>query len=295
MNRDLEQAKAALEAGRRDEAIVYAWNALSSAEPDELVEVRTLAEELGDASLRHELDTRGVPAGRPATPAPGKAAERSRAQLIGKLVFAGIAIALLGLFVSQIPTEPGPVRATRKDTVVFTKPAPIVTVSSGVFLVPLGDVRRVDVHALAAEVGRRYRVPASTLAPLPLPLWTLDPQEHALNGDQLIHLLQMTYSARGRAAVIGITDYDMFSPNLGLHGLFSLRNPGPYGVVSSSTLGASLSDRIRGHDRHERVRKLVARNIGFLYLGRPESSDPHSLLRSSMSSVHDIDALKEDL
>jgi hypothetical protein len=295
MNRDLEQAKAALEAGRRDEALVYAWNALSSAEPDELVELRTLAEELGDASLRRELDTRGVPAGRPATPAPDKAAERSRAQLIGKLVFAAITIALLGLFVSQIPTEPGPVRATRKDTVVFTKPAPIVTVSSGVFLVPLGDVRRVDVHALAAEVGRRYRVPASTLAPLPLPLWTLDPQEHALNGDQLIHLLQMTYSTRGRAAVIGITDYDMFSPNLGLHGLFSLRNPGPYGVVSSSTLGASLFDRIRGHDRHERVRKLVARNIGFLYLGRPESSDPHSLLRSSMSSVHDIDALKEDL
>jgi hypothetical protein len=50
MSSDLQQARAALAAGRRDEALVYAWNALSSAQGDELVELRRLAQELDDRS-----------------------------------------------------------------------------------------------------------------------------------------------------------------------------------------------------------------------------------------------------
>jgi hypothetical protein len=295
MNRDVEQAKASLAAGRRDEASVFAWNALSSAGPDELEELRPLAQQLGDASLLRELDARGVSSTGAATVATDANASRSRGGLIAMVVFSALMLGIVAVFVAEIPTEPGRIHPTRHDAGAVTGSAPVLTVTSGVALVPLGDVRRVDVHVLAREVSRRYRVPTRTLAALPLPLWTLDGEESALNGDQLIHLLQISYPTRGHAAVIGITDYDMFSPSLGIHGLFSLRNPVPYGVVSSSTLSASLFDRLRGHDRHERVRKLVARNIGFLYLGRSESSDPHSLLRSSMSSVHDIDALKERL
>ena len=128
-------------------------------------------------------------------------------------------------------------------------------------------------------------------------LMPIDPKvaEFQADADRLIQLLETTYLARGRAAIVGITDFEMLSPSTRMDHMFSLRNPPPYGVVSSSRLGASLFDRLRGHDRHERVRKLVARNIGFLYLRRPESSDSHSLLRSSMSSVHDIDALHEHL
>jgi len=171
----------------------------------------------------------------------------------------------------------------------------LVTVGAGVYLVPLGRLRREDLHALAEEVGFRYHVPAFVLPPVALPVWTLDAQSGELNGDELIRLLQLTYGTRGQAAVIGLTDYEMFSPSLSIHGLFSLRNPAPYGVVSSSTLGASLFDRLRGYGRHERVRKLIGRNIGFLYFRLPESADHRSLLRSSMSSNHDIDVLREEL
>jgi hypothetical protein len=296
MSRDVQQARASLAAGRPDEARVYAWNALSSAQDDELVELRRLAEELEDAALLRELDQRGVPAVPTVASAAPSSKKRRRVAYVGRLLPLGVVLLLVALVVTQIPTEPGPVHPTRKDTVAFTQVRRVLTIGSGVYLVPLGNVRHVDVLALAEEIGLRYHVPASTLPPVVLPFWTLDPSEGELNGDQLIHLLQLAYPAHGgRAAVIGITDYDMFSPGLGVHGLFSLRNPAPYGVVSSSPLAASLFDRLRGHDRHERVRKLVARNIGFLYFGRPESSDPHSLLRSSMSSVHDIDALHEDL
>lgn len=297
MSPDLQKAAASFAAGRRDEALVFAWNALSSADGDELVELRRLAETLDDPLLLLELDRRGVPTP-PAAVAPTaeeSRPKRRRRALVGPLLFAGIVLVIVAVFVSQIPIEPGPVRATPNETVEHTLVRRVLTVGSGVYLVPLGNVRHVDVRALADEVGLRYRVPTSTLAPVALPSWTLDAKEGELNGDQLIRLLQLTYPARERAAVIGITDCDMFSTSLGMHGLFSLRNPMPYAVVSSSSLGATLFDRLHGHDRHERVRKLVGRNIGFLYFQRPESSDPRSLLRSSMSSVDDIDALDEDL
>jgi len=42
-------------------------------------------------------------------------------------------------------------------------------------------------------------------------------------------------------------------------------------------------------------RKLVARNIGFLYYRRHEGDDPHSLLRPPMHGNGDIDELKETL
>ena len=298
MSLDLQKAAASFVAGRRDEALVYAWNALSSAWGDELVELRRLAQKLDDPLLLRELDRRGVPTAPPRAAEPPAAEIPSRgrrARVVGPLVFVGIVLAIIAFGVSQIPTEAGPVRATPKETVEHAMVRRLLTVGSGVYLVPLGNVRHVDVRALADEVAVRYRVRTRTLPALPLPGWTLAVKDGELNGDQLIRLLQLAYAARGRAAIIGITDCDMFSPSLGVHGLFSLRNPPPYAVVSSSSLGATLFDRLRGHDRHERVRKLVARNIGFLYFLRPVSRDPHSLLRSSMSSVGDIDSLDEDL
>jgi hypothetical protein len=87
----------------------------------------------------------------------------------------------------------------------------------------------------------------------------------------------------------------MFSKALGIDHPFMLRAHAHYGVISTAELGADLFARWHGHTRYQRTRKLVARGIGFLYLLRPESNDPHSLLRSSMSGTDDIDALVEEL
>ena len=95
--------------------------------------------------------------------------------------------------------------------------------------------------------------------------------------------------------VIGITDYDIESTSLGIQHMFSFRDSQRYAVVSSAQIGANGFDRVRGHSRHERVRKLVAREIGFLYLKRGETTDPHSLTRPMMWRLHDIDALREAL
>jgi hypothetical protein len=108
-------------------------------------------------------------------------------------------------------------------------------------------------------------------------------------------LSRRAYPASGDAVVIGITDYDIESTSLGIQHVFAFRDSQHHAVVSSAQIGANGFDRIRGHSRHERVRKLVAREIGFLYFKRSESTDLHSLVRSMMWRLHDIDALREQL
>lgn len=103
------------------------------------------------------------------------------------------------------------------------------------------------------------------------------------------------HHAPAPTTIIGLTDYELFSADLAPRYPFTLRQPPHYAVVSTADLGAGLLDRLQGHTRHQRTRRLVARDIGFLYLGLPEVQDPHSLLRPEMSSIGDIDQLRERL
>ena len=67
MNREVERAKQALAAGRRDEATVHAWNALTTAQGADLEELVRIGEELRDHWLLRELEFRGVTAPAPTT------------------------------------------------------------------------------------------------------------------------------------------------------------------------------------------------------------------------------------
>jgi predicted Zn-dependent protease len=142
----------------------------------------------------------------------------------------------------------------------------------------------------------RYDVPVVAWRRIDVASRTLDAARQQLVADELVSALRRVYPASGDAAVvIGITDYDIESTSLGIQHMFAFRDSQHYAVVSSAQMGANGFDRVRGHSRHERVRKLVARELGFLYFKRSESTDPHSLLRSMMWRLHDIDALRERL
>jgi len=195
---------------------------------------------------------------------------------------------------TQIFAEPGPLRAMASDT--SSAEPPIRAVRSGVVLVPLGPSARVDAGTLARELEARYGVPVVAWRRIDVSSWTLDAARQQLVADELVSALRRVYPASGDAAVvIGITDYDIESTSLGIQHMFAFRDSQHYAVVSSAQMGANGFDRVRGHSRHERVRKLVARELGFLYFKRSESTDPHSLLRSMMWRLHDIDALRERL
>lgn len=194
---------------------------------------------------------------------------------------------------TRVFAEPGPLRAGSADT--LRTGSSIRRVRSGVILVPFGRSSRVDARTLARELEARYRIPVVATRQYELPSWTLDDRRHQLVADELVGVLQRAYPASGGGVVIGITDYDMESTSLGIQHLFAFRDSQHYGVVSSAQVGANGFDRLRGHSRHERVRKLVAREIGFLYFKRSESEDRRSLVGPMLWRLHDIDALTEAL
>jgi hypothetical protein len=291
---DLERAKEALAGGRADEASVYAWNALADVGPDEAPELARIARGLDDPQLLREIERRGFST--PTTPAqePEPVKRRPVLRLLRALPALAFVLIVVAAVVMSIPTESGARHPRARDTTSEARYLrPILTESSGVWLVPLGETRSVNVPRLADEIAIRYRIPVGTLPDIPLPAWTVDANQRALVAEQLILLLRQADGAERGAVIIGITDYDMYSRSEQLPHTFSWRTPPHYGLVSTSTLAANILDRLRGHSRHERTRKLIARNIGFLYYRRHEVDDSHSLFRPPMHGVHDIDKLKE--
>jgi hypothetical protein len=294
MKPDVERANAALAGSRPEEASVYAWNALADLAADDAPELARIARELDDPRLVREIERRGLSTRPVEQPEPVK--RKPILRLVRVLPVLAIALLVAAAVVTSIPTESGERYPTAKDAASAARYVrPILTEQSGVWLVPLGEPGSVDVAQLAQELAAHYRLPVAVLPDLALPRWTLDANERSLVAEQLVLLTRQAYRARGCAAIIGITDYEMYAAGEGRTHVFSWRAPPRYGVVSTSSLAANILDRLRGHSRHERTRKLVARNIGFLYYRRHEVDDPHSLLRPPMHGNGDIDKLKETL
>jgi len=293
VNWDLGKAEQALARGEREEARVYAWNALATIRPEELTSLLRIAEQLDDQLLILEIERRGL------SEEPAPAPISTAGTLVRGAFFLVLVVAVgLSMFGATL-SEAGPIGPTEEDpALVQHEGLPLLRQSSGIWLVRIGRSERVPLQKLADDLFFRYRLPIGVMPEIvAIPNYALDQRKHQLIGEELHRLLGQWYPARGNATIIGVTDYDMRSRSLDLSYTFSLRSSGSrhYGVVSTSRLGGNVTDRIRGNTRYKRTRKLVARNIGFLYLGRPAVDDPHSLLRSQMSGPDDIDALEEKL
>jgi hypothetical protein len=296
MKPDLERANEALAGDRPEEASVYAWNALADLAADDAPELARIARQLDDPQLVREIERRGLSTRPVEQPEPEPVKRKPILRLVRVLPVLAIALLVAGAVVTSIPTESGERYPTANDAASAARYVrPTLAEKSGVWLVPLGEPGSVDADRLAHELAAHYRIPVAVLPDIALPGWTLDANERSLVAERLILLLRQAYRAQAGAAIIGITDYEMYGTGEDRTHVFSWRAPPHYGVVSTSSLAASILDRLRGHSRHERTRKLVARNIGFLYYRRHEVADPHSLLRPPMNGNGDIDKLRETL
>jgi hypothetical protein len=293
MNADLQRARRALEAGKPDEASVYAWRALPmiTDEADQ-AELLRLARELDDVLLLRELEERGF--GRPTTePTPERETSTSKLRFLPFAVFTIVMVVIVGLTLTDLPIEGRPPDVD--ETAIRDRPEAhprLLTLSDGVWLVPVERAETVDLQRIAAEITFRSRIPVGVQrAHVALTPSSLQDSRDDLDAGRVLELLARAYGAEGRATIVGVTDYDMDSSK---HGhVFTLRSDRNYAIVSTAQLSASILDRLRGHDRHERTRKLVARNIALLHLGLPMVDDPKSLRRTTMSGIDDIDELEE--
>ena len=291
----LQRARRALDAGRAEEAATHAWNALATVTEDtDRAELFRLAGELDDVLLQREVEERGFGAAREEPTAelrPGKGRRRYA-------FIAVVAVAIGALAFAELPIDLSPAEFSDSDKRKIRSrpesPPRVLTVHDGVWLVVIERVEHIDLQRLADELTRRYGIPvrvqSETLAATPS---TLDASGDALVANPLLELLARAYRVEGPATVVGVTDYQVWSPPN--EQVYTRRYGTSYAIVSTAALAGSLLDRLRGHDRHSRVRKLIARDIALLHLRLPYIDDPRSLRRPTIDDTDDIDDLREEL
>src|SRR5919201_1088343 len=188
MKSDFEKANEALTGGRADEASVYAWNALAGIGSDDASELARIARELDDRQLLREIERRGFSTLPPQTPEPEPVKRKPILRLVRAVPALTVVLIIAAAVVTSVPTESGPRHPATQDTEArFTHLS--LNESSGVWLVPLGEARSVNVLRLAAEIGVRYGVTVGTLPDIALPRWTVDQNRRAVVAEQLILLL----------------------------------------------------------------------------------------------------------
>jgi hypothetical protein len=282
---DLARAGEALVRGRLDEAELYAWNALVSMAPEEAGELRRIADALGSADLQRVLDRRW-----PGVQAAVLLPDHRRRRRVTLALVTLVAVVGGVSKVAQLPAESGPLPANGEAVSAIADSPPQQIGGDGIWLVPLGRLETIDLQELASDLSS-YSSQGGPVEVVPLPSWTLYPGKEQLNAVALIDLLNERYTAAPDATVVGITDYDMATES-GPY-TFSLRAPERYGVISTARLGADVGDRLSGHTRYERVRKLVKRQVEFHRQGGVQTDDPRSLLRPPLTDVSEIDQLDE--
>ena len=95
-----------------------------------------------------------------------------------------------------------------------------------------------------------------------------------------------------RFAVIAVIDDDMYFPKRDWRFAFGIKGPS-YGVLSTVRMdpGARAAER---ELTEARLKKMLLRYTGELYLGLPRNGDPRSVLGSAPMGVQELDHLSEE-
>ena len=205
-----------------------------------------------------------------------------------------VAVVVLMAYVVMLGSV-GP-RSARDDVAVGPASpigVPSPPVDRDVYLAPIGDFPREDADALVAHYLEKFDLTIEVLPSIPVPDEAMDAERGQLIAERLIDAVAAT---RGRGAdpdavVIGLTDIDMYIAAQDWNYAYGLRSGGTHAVVSQARMDEGFADEER---QHQRLRKMVTKNIGILYYGLGVSDDPRSVLYRNILGPQDLDYASED-
>jgi predicted Zn-dependent protease len=183
--------------------------------------------------------------------------------------------------------------------VVANRPAQ--TANPELYFVALGAVPAEMIDSLAAHFGARYQIAIKTLPPVTSDRLAFDERRSQMVADKLIQAVRFRYptlAKNPRTRVIAITPDDMFMEAMRDQWAFtfSLRSSDQrFAVVSYARMDpASLGARPDDALLRSRLRKMITKNIGIMYYGRPASDNPRSALFRNILGVDDLDRMTEE-
>lgn len=169
-----------------------------------------------------------------------------------------------------------------------------------VCFVPFGDVSGDLVRQLVDHYQDEYGLHVQVLHKESIPMELVDPERDQAGAIALIEhmesLLPEVYTDPD-AILIGLTPVDMYTEARDWRFAFWVSNiENNKSVVSSARMNPESFGLDRDDDLlYSRIRKVVTRIIGTLYLHLPESNDPRSVLYNNVLSLEDLDRMGEEL
>jgi predicted Zn-dependent protease len=173
-------------------------------------------------------------------------------------------------------------------------PVPDPPVARNVYFAPIGDFPREKVEALVAHYREKYDLTIEIAAPIPVPPDALDTTRIQLGADRLLEAIKTSDVAVAdpEAVIIGLTDQDMYIEELTWRYAYAFRsNNGLHAVISTARFDAYRADEAK---QMQRLRKMITKNLGFLYYGLGSSDDPGSVMYGQIMGPDDLDAVSED-
>lgn len=176
-----------------------------------------------------------------------------------------------------------------------------------VCIVAMGSAPAVDVEGLATYIRATYPAPVAVLPSISMggieeyDGRIVDQGRQQLRGQQTLQLLRQRYPRSYEdplVTILVVTPYDMYREFTEAPYLYSVRapKPGRIAVVSNARMDdGAWGDPPNSELLLARTRKLVAREVGALHFGLPDSTDPTSLMHPTLGTRTAVDRAADRL
>lgn len=165
-----------------------------------------------------------------------------------------------------------------------------------IYFLPLDDAAFEQLEAIRPKLEQRMKIRISTLACASAPTSSFDPTRQQRIAEELTGQVVNVRQKYAGAFVLGVTSDDLFIQQFKWNWAFGMYEAETGNAVLSS---ARMNPANAGLPENNllleaRLRKMVMKYVGLLYLKKPENTDdPKSVLYGSLSGVPDLDAREE--
>ena len=167
-----------------------------------------------------------------------------------------------------------------------------------IYLLPLGQPAVDLLENIPEYIKNKFGIELVVLPVLPLDSAVVDASRSQLVAQKVIESMKQAHRelvGDYGNILIGITERDMYIAGDRRKNVFNLRKENRFVVISTSHLETrSLFEPSNPLVMQSRFRKLLIKNIGFLYYLLPLTSDPTSALYGGVEIATDIDWMTED-
>jgi predicted Zn-dependent protease len=177
------------------------------------------------------------------------------------------------------------------------KPRPVLRGHGQLYFVPLGGLP-ISIDRLTDYFNHKYKMSIEILPRIEPGSSEWNSNRHQYVAENLGALIRQKYpelSADPNALVIGIIQSDMYIKAMTWRYAFSWRNENRLAVVSSARFDPFFFGEPENNELlFERLRKMIAKDIGVMHYGLGPTADRRSVMCSPILSLEDLDSMSEE-